>query len=372
MSGTDLMDRYADPLAGAISAAQSGIPVIGLTSNTVPWEPFVAAGCFPVVLNPSIHLPSTESFADRYMEAVFEERIRLIFDMVASCAEVRLRAIVIPRTSEQEHKLFLYLRELSRLGTVPSMPEAHLYNLLHTRSAESESYGLANTRKLVHYAREVGMQQPTTERLRAAITVGNHCRRMLRELHQLRMSSVNTVSGTEALQWIGASYFMSRAEYAQLLSAALEARADSLPRCGKRLLIKGSPLSYLGLHEGIEQHRATVVAEDDWWGSRSGMPDMETDMEPEQSIFDSCYLHAQSPRVFPPDVADEWFLSVSEKVDAVIFYLPFEDDVYGWDYPRWRQTLNDSGIPHFLVRDDARRGMSASWHEEFEGFLSSI
>lgn len=349
------------------------MPVVGVTSNTVPWEPFIAAGCFPVVLNPSTDLRSPGfSYAGHYMEDVFEERIRAIFDQVASATGVRIRSVVIPRTSEQEHKLFLYLREVSRLGQAPSMPKVHLYNLLQTRSVESEEYGLASTRTLLHHASEVGTKKATVEGLHEAIQVGNRCRRSLRELHNLRMSLGNPVSGTDALQWIGASYFMDREKYARLLSTVLQAQAGRPPRQGRRLLIKGAPLSYLGLHEAIEQHGATVVAEDDWWGSRAATPDIDSEADPAEAIFQHGYLYAQSPRVFPASAADEWFLSVADQVDAVIFYLPFEDDVYGWDYPRWRKLLSDRNVPCFLVREDARRPFGAAWHEEVETFLSSL
>ncbi len=49
-----------------------------------------------------------------------------------------LSAVVIPRTSEQEHKLYLYLREVVRQGSERA-PEPILYNLLHARSPEAAS-----------------------------------------------------------------------------------------------------------------------------------------------------------------------------------------------------------------------------------------
>ena len=54
---------------------------------------------------------------------------------------------MIPRTSEQEHKLYLYLREVMRQGTERA-PEPILYNLLHARSPEAEAYGLERTHDL--------------------------------------------------------------------------------------------------------------------------------------------------------------------------------------------------------------------------------
>jgi len=85
--------------------------IAGITSNTVPWEILRAAGHTPVLLEdeagPTPH-------ADRWMEDVFDRRFRVIFDRLSSGAWNHLDRVVIPRTSEQEHKLYLYLREIAR------------------------------------------------------------------------------------------------------------------------------------------------------------------------------------------------------------------------------------------------------------------
>ena len=99
-----LIWHYEHPFAQAIER----LPVAGVTSNTVPWELLRAAGYFPLMLNP-VPLnppPGPAPFADRFMEdGVFSSRIRGIFDGIASGAWPFLKLVVIPRTSEQEHKL---------------------------------------------------------------------------------------------------------------------------------------------------------------------------------------------------------------------------------------------------------------------------
>lgn len=46
------------------------------------------------------------------------------------------------RTSEQEYKLFLYLREVAREKSRPAMPPVCLYDLLHSRSQDAYEYAL--------------------------------------------------------------------------------------------------------------------------------------------------------------------------------------------------------------------------------------
>jgi hypothetical protein len=46
-------------------------------------------------------------------------------------------------------------------------------------------------------------------------------------------------------------------------------------------------------------------------------------------------------------------------VNGVIFYLPQEDDVIGWDYPRLRAVLDERCIPHLMLRTEEPDRMGA-------------
>ena len=120
--------------------------IAGITSNTVPWEILRAAGYTPLLLEDEA---GPTPCADRWMEDVFDPRIRVIFDRLCSGAWSHLDRVVIPRTSEQEHKLYLYLREMSRTHAAGLIPELYFYNLLHTRTPESYDYGLERTRQMI-------------------------------------------------------------------------------------------------------------------------------------------------------------------------------------------------------------------------------
>lgn len=350
--------------------ARDGTPIAGVTSNTVPWELLRLAGYFPVMLNPA---RGPTPFADRFMEdGVFGVRIRGIFDGIAAGAWPFLSMVVIPRTSEQEHKLFLYLREAARQGFATALPELYLYNLLHARSAEAERYGLERTHEFKDYLeRCVGRSIEAADIARAA-DESNRASCAIRRLLELRQGPEPRLSGTEALALVGAVYFMERAAYAQLAREAAAELALRPPLHGARILVKGSPLHHTGLHRAIEAHRAVVVAEDDWWGSRAVAREIAPQGDPVRSIFERYYFDATSPRVFPRKAAEEWFLAASANVDGVIFYLPPEDDVLGWEYPEWRKTLDERGVPSLLVREDASDELSAECHRSIQGFVEKL
>ncbi len=324
--------HYENPMAQALEAHRAGVPVVGITSNTVPWELIRAAGFFPVVLRPG---PGATPAADEYMEQrVFQSRIRRIFDTVVRGEWDFLQAIVLPRTSEQEYKLFLYLREVAREVPRDGMPPVYLYDLLHSQSAESHAYGITRTAELKRQLERIGGRSIETTDLVEAVAESNAAREALRRLLLFRHGAPR-IRGTEALPLIGAFWLMPRAEYAKLALEAVEKVRPRARLSGARLMIFGAPLDNLRLHAAIESHGAVVVAEDNWWGTRSVGADITVGDNAIGAIFASYYSYAPSPRFFSAAGQDGWFKTQTiDAVDGVVFYLPPEDCVVGWDYPR--------------------------------------
>jgi benzoyl-CoA reductase/2-hydroxyglutaryl-CoA dehydratase subunit BcrC/BadD/HgdB len=364
-----LVWHYENPAAEALAMASSGLPAAGMTSNTAPWELIRAAGAFPCMIDSgNANHADIGSFME---ESVFEQRIRAIFGSAISGALQHLSLLLIPRTSEQEYKLYLYLREVARQDSRRRIPPVYLYDMLHARSAESYAYGLERTLRLKERLEELTGIRIDESSLAQAIGESNSARKAIRKLLQQRR--MLRVTGTEALALIGASYFMDRREYARLAELALETIEKRTPLNGKRLLITGSSLNHRNLHQALEQYGAIVVAEDDWRGSRSVGEDIVVGSnDPVKAIFDQYYFHAPSPRLFPFKVADAWFQqALIDGIDGVVFYLPPEDCVAGWDYPRRRQYLDERGIPHLLLREDAG-SISEECRQRIETFMCSI
>jgi benzoyl-CoA reductase/2-hydroxyglutaryl-CoA dehydratase subunit BcrC/BadD/HgdB len=362
--------HYENPSAEAMASAASGMPGVGITSNTAPWELIRAAGAFPCVINSgNAHYPDISYFME---ENVFEKRIRAIFGAAISGSLQHLSLLLIPRTSEQEYKLYLYLREVARQDPQRRIPPVYLYDLLHTRSSESYSYGLERTLQLKKRLETITGQTIDNTALLQAIEESNSARRVIRKLLSLRHPEPK-ISGTEALALIGSSFFINRSEYALLAEQSVKLIERRDPLFGKRVIITGASLNHRGLHQAVEMHGAVVVAEDDWWGSQSAGRDADNGSNDLlKAVFEKYYLDAPSPRLFPFEIADAWFHRAStDGIDGVVFYLPSEDCVAGWDYPRRRRYLDDRKIPHLLVREDAK-SISEECHERIERFVHSI
>lgn len=366
--------HYQNRSAEALAQHKAGVPVVGFTSNTVPWELVRAAGCFPVLIGPELGtLDKPTPFADSLMEPVFDSRIRTIFNEILSGAWSFLRLLIIPRTSEPENKLYLYLREVARQKLTDKQPPVYLYDLLHMRSPISRKYGFDRTKDLVRRLGEIG--SISVKSLSNTIKESNRARAALRRLHNLRRGEKPRICGSDAHAITGALYFMDRKEYARLVDEVCRESKAARPLRGPRLLIKGTPLHHARLHQALEAHDAVVVAEDDWWGSRAAdatIVPARGSASVVKAILENYYLHAPSPRVSPAAAADRWFQNAVRRVDGVVFYLPPDDDVYGWDYPRQRDFLHKRAIPSLLIREDASRGLSDDTTARVQEFLKTI
>jgi benzoyl-CoA reductase/2-hydroxyglutaryl-CoA dehydratase subunit BcrC/BadD/HgdB len=353
---------YTHPFAEALRWHEAGVPVVGVTSDTVPWELVLAAGGLPIVLQPRFE---ATPHADEFLEPdVFSLRIRGIFEGIVSGAWNFLRAVIVPRTSEQEYKLFLYLREVGREGAHPKMPPAYLYDLLHSRSREAYEYGLGSTVRLKQIVEEITGRVIAAQDLARALTVSNAARAAGRRLQDLRSGSPR-LSGADAVALIGAARCMDRGEFASLATDAAGNLAQHGPLGGVRLMISGAPLDGPQLHARLESIGALVTAEDAWWGAGA---DIVLGDDPVRALFDKYYGDTPSPRV-PADVADRWFESTARSgVDGVVFYLPPEEYVAGWDYPRRKRLLDAMGIPSLVLRVGAA-SLDGEWLARARSFI---
>src|SRR5690606_18834368 len=222
---TVLRHHYRERCAAAEAARAAGIPVVGIVGNTVPVELVRAAGCFPLTLS---DLPSDTSVGDEFMEPFFEPEIRYVFDGLLRGAFGELALVIVPRTSDQYFKLYLYLREAVRIGKGERVPPVYLYDLLHTRSDRSRRYGIERTRELVHRLEKIRGVKLDDATLQSAIIEANEVRSLMRSVLSLRERTPCQLSGTDALAVLGAARFMDIRDYRKALEAFL---SEPNPQC---------------------------------------------------------------------------------------------------------------------------------------------
>src|SRR5262249_22308971 len=120
------------------------------------------------------------------------------------------------------------------------------------------------------------------------------------------------------------------------------------------LVVPSEPLYHPRLHEALEAAGGLVVAEDDCWGARAAGADIPEDAPPRAAIFEKYFTDLPTLEVSPRGPREAWLLQQVERgdVDAVVFYVPPSDQLFGWYYPGLKELLDGRGVPSLLLRQD--------------------
>jgi benzoyl-CoA reductase/2-hydroxyglutaryl-CoA dehydratase subunit BcrC/BadD/HgdB len=362
-----LRHHYANRLEAARAAHARGTRVVGLVGNTIPRELVIACGFYPVLIAAQPGAPTPG--ADVYMEDVISPETKCLFELATGGELEFLDLLVLSRPYSQ---LYYYLKEVYRLGRAPRLPALHMFDLMQSQREAVRRYNEHQVASLTARLERVGASddgesvearsQPvrgphqSDSNLRSAIAITNRVRGLQRELIARRWQRM--LSGVDALQALGAGYFLAPSTYAELLAeyvAQLRPDADLAHRRPGVLVLASEPLSHLDLHRALEAAGALVIAEDDWWGSRAPGADIASEAQPTEAILRKYWLDAASAQVTPADAREAWFRAnaAREEVDGVVFYLPPSDRQLGWDYPRLKAWLTEHGKPSILLRSEA-------------------
>jgi benzoyl-CoA reductase/2-hydroxyglutaryl-CoA dehydratase subunit BcrC/BadD/HgdB len=367
---TTLQDAYRDRLAAARVARAAGVGVVGLIGNSVPVEFVLAAGRVPVLIAAQRGQPTPT--ADLYMDRVIAPETKSLFEDIVLGSYAFVDLLVLSRPYAQ---LYYYLKEVYRMGRGSNIPPLHIYDVMHSQRQAVRTYNWGRTVALLDRLERLVGQEITESRLWEVIAATNRTRALQRRLLELRWAGA--LSGVDALQALGAGYFVEPNVYADALEmfvAELQPRPD-LNRRPRLLVITSEPLSHLALHRVLEDAGGLVVAEDDWWGSRAPGDDVPLAGSAEEAIFRKYWLDVATAGVYPADAREAWLRqhALRGDVDGVVFYLPPSDHQLGWDYPRLKHWLDANGKPSLLLRHDAAdEAGSAAIRAEVADFIAQL
>jgi len=343
-----LTTAFRNWLGVARQARRNGTPVALLSSPDVPVELVRAAGFHAAVLRGLDH---DTAQADRVLEpGVFEPRIKTLIELLLTQALSFVDLILLPRTSEQDYKCFLYARELARTGEIRTgAPRIVLFDWLRSASAGAERYRRGRLTALTADLAGMAGRTITGDDIHRESASTHEARAAARRLAGLRRP-VPLVSGAESLPLFGAFWDLPPAEYRQAADAAALELSSRPPIDSPRIILAGLPVDGTALHTHIESHGCVVVAEAGHWGSGIGRTDVATSADP----IDALHAHYASTHGARQPVADaraSFEELLDEGVDGVVFWLPTFDSTAGWDYPQLRDRLRARRIPHLVLRE---------------------
>jgi benzoyl-CoA reductase/2-hydroxyglutaryl-CoA dehydratase subunit BcrC/BadD/HgdB len=368
-----LQHYYANRSTAAREAHSRGVGVVGRVGNTVPSEFILASGRFPLLIAADLGQPTPT--AEIYMEPVIPPETKSLFEIALSGEFESFDLLVLSRPYAH---LYYYLKEVYRLGRAPKVPPLAMFDLMQSQREAVRSYNSGRARALLEQLERLERLAGAAirdEQLGAAISLTNRARAMQRQLLECRWRA--ELTGVDAMQALGAGYFMPSDAYAETLAAYLAQLqpGPSLQGRPRLLILPSEPLSHLHLHETLEAAGALVVAEDDWWGSRAPGADVSTTGSTVDAILAKYWLDTSTANVYPADAREQWFMehAARDDVDGVVFYLPPSDHQLGWDYPRLKAHPDSTGKLSLLVRHDAATpdGRDAI-HEQVKPWLEAL
>lgn len=354
----DLRQHYAEREQAARAWKDGGGRVVGYLCDNVPEELILAAGFLPYRLsgNPDF---STESL-ERYLQpfaAPFSARNRgvgfvdAILAMLLAGQFDFLDYLIVPHTRKT---IQAYYRELTLAKQ--SYPSLRIPELFYLDRAYTPFYAaeVFNRQALLELRAQLEVwsgQAMTDAAIADAIAVTNTTRRLLQQLAALRAADPPRISGVDALQFIGASFFMDKREYNRLLGSVIaEGPSDALS--GRpRVFVAGSPLDTLGLYELVESCGAVIVAEDHCWGNRGGEYEADTNLPPFEALADRYHRKPACSIEFPMARGVERCVerACAARVDGAIFFVMQGDGVHIWDTPDEIASLERNDVPSLYL-----------------------
>jgi benzoyl-CoA reductase/2-hydroxyglutaryl-CoA dehydratase subunit BcrC/BadD/HgdB len=341
-----LKHAYAHRFDAARAWKNHGGKVIGYVSSAVPRELIEAADCFPLLIAGDVErIPSR---GDEWMEEQFDPMARSIFDMAVSGDLDFLDLLVVPRVADSFLRLYLYLREIERLGAAPNLPKIHLFDLLQTRHFSSGSYNRERVAELGAAIGAAAGRQITADRLKAAIREANAARELQRQLASLREATSCGVEGSVALQLYGANQFLSTKDYVSLMPSAMKelTRASSSPR----IVVAGNAQGSTHLHEILESRGFTVVGDYHWLGDAL-LDDIVLSEDPWLALSDHYHCNILTSRRYPHEPREIVEFARRAKADGLVFYLYEQEEALTWDCPHQVRELTRAGIATLVLQN---------------------
>jgi hypothetical protein len=255
---------YADPDAEverALAASRRPIRTLGVDA---PRTLLIEAGYQPIrLVAPPLGVTPR---ADAIMGATaMRLRGKRLLETLLDPARPEV-PVLITAADDDQPQIFAALRELARLGeAVPR--HVHFLDRLHLERGSSRDYTARRLEQLKEWLGNisVGSKSDLTRALLAR--QGD----LMSRLASLRAQS--RVSGTDALQVIGAAAILPVDEHVAALEALLSEFADAPAISGQRVFVCGSPHENAGLYSAIEAAGAVIVGEDHAWGASFASPD---------------------------------------------------------------------------------------------------
>lgn len=321
----EIEDRLGDPLAA--HRAQSG--GVGFVGPDIPIDVLIASG------RPFGHLPwrtnGATPWSDRWLESSFPYWSRSILEQWHDGVFDALETVVFSRADDASQRLYYYVRELQRSGTLRG-PVPRMFDIALIRRESSVAHTEAAVLELMR-ALDVA-----ADALPDGIERANRLRRRFAELQGSRAAGGQWYErlGRAAL-WTDPGKWIDRL------------RMPEAPPAVTRILLAGNMPPDARLHEAAEAAGASVVGEAHALALERLGSELGAAPHPVRSLARHLRATSIAPRAFFDRAA--WIVERARaaRATAVVIWLTREDEALAWTAPSQRRALAAAGLPVLLL-----------------------
>ncbi len=333
-------------MATGRSARAATTGVLGYVGGPFPSEIALAFGLSPKLLSVDPK-PSSDAPSEEFLDDKEDAEIRSVFGR-AMLGELAVDALVVTRRHDH---LYYFLKECQRLGAAPELPPFHILDIMQMQTGVAEDYNAFGLNALAAFLARTTGRALDGGRLAEAVHLGNLRRTALLNLEDLRRSG--EVSGAAAFAMIAEGLTTDPVAH----TAALQAFCASPPKGAvtpRVLLVTSHALGDARLHEAVEAAGVTVVAEEDGSGRHNPMGLIPESGDPLAEVARFYAENCPSVVAYPRAARDAYIRRRLGEggIAAVVFCITPTDQLFGWDYPALKASLDAEGLPSLRVLAD--------------------
>ena len=327
--------------------ADQGKKVVGWMCTYVPEEIIYAAGAHPIRV---VGAEGTTTTADAhlysnvctYARASLEEGFRGSYDFLSGYIAVN--------TCDNIRRLYeVWSRYLNT-------PFTHILKLPHRADEEAVEYFAG---ELNDFREKLGAyvgKDISDDALWQAIEVYNHSRALLRELYELRKADSPPITGAEVMDVFLAGIIMPKDEYNRKLKTLLNSLKGHKTVNGDRIriLVMGSELDNSEYIRTIEELGGIVVCDDLCNGTRYFWDPVEVSGDPIQALANRYMRRSPCARMRPNTERMNHVRRLIQdyRIDGIVYEALKFCDLYGEDYPIFKENIKDMEVPSLLLTRD--------------------
>jgi len=336
----EFKDIYTDRYRFIKEQEEQGKKVMGWVCTYVPEEMIYAAGMLPIRIT---GWAGDTSVADGYLysnvcsfaRGCLEEGLKGNYDFLSGYVAVN--------SCDNLRRLFEVWSRYCKT------PFTHIIKLPHKITEDSIAYFRDELFHLKERLEEFTGKEITDGSLQTAINLYNRTRQLLRRLYELRKANSPPISGAETLDVVLAGLVMPRELYNQRLEALLNDLAGKEKKDGDklRILLVGSELDNSEYIRVIEELGSIVVTDDLCNGTRYFWDSVEANNSPLEALAKRYLTKAPCARMRPPTERLERIKKMIKdyRVDGIVYEMIKFCDLYGEDYPIFRDALRELDVP---------------------------